>query len=338
MDRLLRPASRALGVFAGTALMAAGAVVSAAPAQAIDRSTYLTMAISYAKAEQATYRVPASVSIAQSILESGWGNSTLTTRAKNYFGIKCGRTVSPLQTGCYSIKSKEYYDNKAVMQVSAFRVYNSARDSFLDHGRLLTVNSRYSKAFAYTTDPDRFIREVAKAGYATDPMYPAKVITIMRAYNLYQYNRSAPNPTEPAPTPPSTPVTGFPTLAYGAKGSKVRTAQLFLRAHGSKIVADGYYGPKTRDAVRRFQKATRLPITGKIDSTTFAKLTVNVKRGQRGEAVKALQLELRAEGYANKVTGYFGSATEKYLKAHQKKSGLAVTGVAWNSTWKTLLD
>lgn len=92
MDRLLRPASRALGVFAGTALMAAGAVVSAAPAQAIDRSTYLTMAISYAKAEQATYRVPASVSIAQSILESGWGNSTLTTKAKNYFGIKCGRT------------------------------------------------------------------------------------------------------------------------------------------------------------------------------------------------------------------------------------------------------
>ena len=60
--------------------------------------------------------------------------------------------------------------------------------SFLDHGRLLDYADRYNAAFEYPNDPDRFIREVHKAGYATDPNYSKSVIALMQRYNLYRYD------------------------------------------------------------------------------------------------------------------------------------------------------
>nr|BFE89316.1 hypothetical protein GCM10020093_119180 [Planobispora longispora] len=62
-------------------------------------------------------------------------------------------------------------------------------DSFKDHGRFLASSARYRAAFAHTADPDRFARKIAKAGYATDPGYPAKLIKLMRTYDLYRYDR-----------------------------------------------------------------------------------------------------------------------------------------------------
>ena len=64
----------------------------------------------------------------------------------------------------------------------------TTNDSFRDHGRFLTTNSRYRPAFAYTTDANRFIYEVWKAGYATSPTYATNVIALMTRYNLYQYD------------------------------------------------------------------------------------------------------------------------------------------------------
>ena len=148
---------------------------------------YLRQALPAAVAESQQYGVPVSVALGQSILESGWGGSTLSSRYNNYFGIKCS-TSSPYQGGCINMGSGEYLHSSYQIISSSFRTYGSRTDSFLDHGYFLTHNSRYGGAFAHTGDPDRFIREVARAGYATDPNYAQKVINLMNAYDLYQYD------------------------------------------------------------------------------------------------------------------------------------------------------
>ncbi|RLP08620.1 hypothetical protein D7U36_09270 [Propionibacterium australiense] len=151
------------------------------------QKSYLQAALPAAIAESQQYGVPVSVALGQSILESGWGGSTLSSRYNNYFGIKCS-TSSPYQAGCVNMNSGEYVNSSYQILSSSFRTYSSPTDSFLDHGYFLTHNSRYRNAFNHTKNPDEFIRQVASAGYATDPNYAQKVINIMTSYGLYQYN------------------------------------------------------------------------------------------------------------------------------------------------------
>lgn len=193
---VLSGALAALLTFAGTSAL------SAPPAAAVDTAAYIALAAKPAQAAQKELGVPASVTIAQSIIESGWGRSGLTTKYNNYFGIKCVAVVSPYQKGCVRLPSYEYYGpgNKPVLQVSGFRTYASMEMSFKDHGYLLSSLSRYRKAFDYKDDPDQFIREVHKAGYATDKTYAQMIIGVMKQYNLYRYDVAAP---APAPEPPA---------------------------------------------------------------------------------------------------------------------------------------
>lgn len=186
---MMRTARRAtLGaLMAAIAVLGLGAVTPIR-AEAVDRAAYIQSVVGMAQRTQSQYGVPASVTIAQSILESGWGASSLTTLGNAYFGIKCFSKVSPYQMGCMNVSSLEYYDpQKPIFQVSAFRIYHSAEDSFTDHAYFLRTNSRYAPAFS-TTSSDDFIRAVALAGYATDPKYADLVIGIMRQHNLYRYD------------------------------------------------------------------------------------------------------------------------------------------------------
>ena len=180
------------------ALTAAGLVSSTVAVTqsqaAVDTDGYIARAAEAAKASKAKFGVPRAVTIAQSILESGWGRSGLTTKYKNYFGIKCAALVSPYQKGCVALKSYEYVKGKKKLYVSRFRVYSSMEKSFLDHGRLLEYNDRYNKAFKYPNDPNQFIREVHKAGYATDPNYSKSVIALMQRYNLYRFDKVSTKP------------------------------------------------------------------------------------------------------------------------------------------------
>ncbi|HET7725306.1 MAG TPA: glucosaminidase domain-containing protein, partial [Propionibacteriaceae bacterium] len=155
-------------------------------ANAMTPSSYLAATVPLAQRETALYGVPTSVALAQSILESGWGGSTLATQANAYFGIKCSTTTSPYPTGCFPITTTEYdaATGTYYQVVAQFRSYASVGDSFLDHGWFLSHSSRYAGAFAYQQNPDQFIKAVAAAGYATDPNYPTKVISIMTQYNL----------------------------------------------------------------------------------------------------------------------------------------------------------
>ena len=153
-----------------------------------------------AQEDEKKWKVPASVSMAQAILESGWGKSTLTTQYHNYFGIKCwaGQT-STYPTGCVDMATGEYYGGAYVTITAGFRVYANAQDSFMDHGQFLNVNSRYAPAFS-TTSSDAFARAIHAAGYATSPTYSDSLINLMKIYNLYQYDGSAVSvPSKPAP-------------------------------------------------------------------------------------------------------------------------------------------
>lgn len=165
----------------------------AKPAAALDAATFVAKTSAWAQAEERQYGVPASVAMAQAILESGWGESSLTKNAKNWFGIKCSSTVSPHQNGCYAVSTTEYdASGNAYTTTAQFRKYDTDEKSFIDHGYFLKNLTRYAKAFSYTNNPDRFIVEVHLGGYATDPQYANKVINLMVKYNLYQYNVTAP--------------------------------------------------------------------------------------------------------------------------------------------------
>jgi flagellar protein FlgJ len=134
--------------------------------------------------------VPASVTIAQAILESGWGRSQLAYADRNYFGIKCFGEPGPVAIGCRSYATSECAGDRCFATRATFRVYRSLADSVRDHGRFLAVdNPRYRPAFAHRGSADRFTVAIHRAGYATSPGYAKAIIGLMRQYRLYRYNR-----------------------------------------------------------------------------------------------------------------------------------------------------
>jgi flagellum-specific peptidoglycan hydrolase FlgJ len=176
-------------VYSGTLPVCAG---STRPETSVTLTTAEFIAASVPGAQRGwrDYGVPPSVTIAQAILESGWGRSGLASVDKNYFGIKCqdGR-YGELATGCHVYKTTECTKSGTCFATSAsFRTYVAQSYSFRDHGHFLRVNSRYAGAFAETRNANKFIWKVWKAGYATDPNYYTKITGIMAAQDLYRYD------------------------------------------------------------------------------------------------------------------------------------------------------
>lgn len=141
--------------------------------------------------------VLASLTIAQAILESGWGKSGLTVKANALFGIKAG---SSWKGRVYSTKTQECYDGVNFTTVTAlFRAYGSWAESVADHSALLTGAARY-KAIIGEQDYKTACRAIKAAGYATDPQYADKLIQIIESYNLTAYD-GAGSATQPAGRP-----------------------------------------------------------------------------------------------------------------------------------------
>lgn len=126
-----------------------------------------------------------SVCIAQSILETGWGTSSLMTRANAYFGIKSGRNW---QGPVYSTKTREWYDGvNATNIVDTFRAYNTLEDSIKDYYNLICEFSRYSKA-CNTMDPRKCVQGIKDGGYSTYPTYVNEVMALINSYGLTKYD------------------------------------------------------------------------------------------------------------------------------------------------------
>lgn len=145
-----------------------------------------------ARAIHTEYDIPASVTVAQSILESNWGRSQLSTAERNYFGFKCVNPTSPgpIAVGCARYPTTECVPAPCHPVDAFFRTYASIDDSFRDYGRLLTTSPYYAAALPVRDDPDAFIRAVAQK-YATDPEYADKVIGLMDRYDLRRFDRPA---------------------------------------------------------------------------------------------------------------------------------------------------
>lgn len=154
------------------------------------RAKFIAAAVPGAQASWRMYGVPPSVTIAQAILESGWGASDLASVHRNHFGIKCqSGKFGTIATGCYTYRTTECTKaGKCFATTAVFRTYTSMARSMRDHGNFLRVNSRYAPAFAYTRSANTFIWKVWKAGYATDPNYYTKITGVMSAHSLYQYD------------------------------------------------------------------------------------------------------------------------------------------------------
>jgi len=128
--------------------------------------------------------IPASIKLAQGLLESGAGTSELSINANNHFGIKCGGSW----TGeTYKIEDDEFRNGKKIK--SCFRVFNSAHGSYIAHSQFLLDNRRYAFLFSYSnTDYYCWAKGLRKAGYATDKKYPKKLIDIINKYQLYLFD------------------------------------------------------------------------------------------------------------------------------------------------------
>lgn len=132
------------------------------------------------------YAIPASITLAQGILESGNGNSDLAKHANNHFGIKCHKAWS----------GKTFYqdDDKAD---ECFRSYDDASLSYIDHSLFLTSRSWYASLFDLRlTDYKSWAKGLKKAGYATNPKYADLLINIIERYNLDQYDNMPNLPME----------------------------------------------------------------------------------------------------------------------------------------------
>ena len=143
--------------------------------QKMTREEYIEKFKNIAIEKMYEYKIPASITLAQGILESGSGNSRLARKANNHFGIKChsdwkGKTLRE--------------DDDARRE--CFRKYKSAEDSYRDHSLFLTTRGRYSDLFKLEiTDYKGWAYGLKKAGYATNPKYPQLLIKIIEDYNLH---------------------------------------------------------------------------------------------------------------------------------------------------------
>lgn len=145
--------------------------------------------------EMKQYHIPASITLAQGLIESGAGRSLLARKSNNHFGIKCG--------GSWGGPSVSHDDDE---RGECFRAYSDPRDSYRDHSKFLRSGARYASLFRLNiTDYKGWARGLKRAGYATDPTYADRLIRVIELYNLDQYDRKDglkwvqefPNPHQP---------------------------------------------------------------------------------------------------------------------------------------------
>lgn len=180
-----------------------------------------------ASADMKKSGVPASLTIAQAILESGWGKSGLTVKANALFGIKAGKSW---KGRIYSAKTKECYDGAEFTTITAaFRAYGSWEESVADHSALLTGAARYRTVIG-AQDYKAACRAIQSAGYATDPKYADKLIRMIELYglNAYDHPENAAQAAGQPGTGGGTNNTGGDKSPTGTKGTGKMKASEFI--------------------------------------------------------------------------------------------------------------
>ncbi|MDR0364362.1 MAG: glucosaminidase domain-containing protein [Bacteroidales bacterium] len=174
----------------------------------MSRQEYVDSYKEIAMKKMREYKIPASITLAQGILESGCGSSVLATEANNHFGIKCHKGW---MGNCF------YYDDDEKNE--CFRAYQDAEESFSDHSLFLTSRDRYNDLFKLKVDDYKaWAHGLKKAGYATNPQYAHLLIKIIEEEGLHLYDKMAfdddfivvADVNDPVPTPSYIPHTKLP--------------------------------------------------------------------------------------------------------------------------------
>ncbi len=202
--------------------------------------------IAAAQAAAAKWHIPASITLAQWALESGWGKHA--SAPSNWFGMKA-LVGQPSVT----VPTREVYHGHSVIVQAAFRAFANDAEAFDAHGKLLATAGVYAHARAALPDPFAFAAALVGT-YATDPKYGALLGEIILDSNLTQYDTTA------APLI-------LPTLQMGSQGDAVRQLQ-----RGLGIAEDGVFGQATYAAVRAFQRGKGLTIDGIVGAATWKAL------------------------------------------------------------------
>lgn len=151
---------------------------------------YIKQNASFAIIEMKRAKVPASITLAQAILESSYGTSELARKANNHFGIKADTDWAIPNRHC--IHSNEYnaQDQRTVSILSCFRKYTSIQDSYANHSDFLSKRPYYTGLFLLDIfDYKAWAKGLQKAGYATDPLYAQKLISLVERYKLHEYDQ-----------------------------------------------------------------------------------------------------------------------------------------------------
>jgi peptidoglycan hydrolase-like protein with peptidoglycan-binding domain len=180
--------------------------------------------------------------------------------------------------------------------------------------------------------PRTFSRAVVTATLTGAMLAPAASVTSFAAAAPASHVAST-----GATAAPSVTAATWPALRQGAWGVDVATAQDLLAAAGHPVSADGVFGTATTRAVKDFQKSRQLAADGVVGARAWTALTVTVRPGSKGRAVRALQRLLGQEGHRLAVDGLFGAGTGSAVRAVQRAHGLSVDGVAGPRTWAALL-
>jgi hypothetical protein len=165
-----------------------------------EKQFFINLYAYQAIAEMEYAGIPASITLAQAILESGWGRGTVATNANNYFCIKCNHNW---QGETFNAKDDD-------PGLSCFRKYDNVAQSFTDHSDFLRNGKRYEPLFSLEkTDFRGWCKGLKKYGYATDPNYANKLIDLIENYGLWVFDLAVPmaaKPTITAPQKPKPPV------------------------------------------------------------------------------------------------------------------------------------
>jgi len=288
--------------------------------------------------EMETGGIPASIILAQGILESAAGTSDLAQNANNHFGIKCAGNW----TGASYYKTDDDKDANGKSIESCFRSYKEVGDSYHDHGEFLRDPKKYNRyGFLFNldrTDYKSWARGLQSAGYATSPTYSSQLINLIERYKLYEYDRPGSKPTNVPATPNGTPQPtgpgGVPVVnAPVNRIGRVNDVKVVLAREGESLddVAKAYrinttkvadYNDRGYSPGVKLKPGTRIYIASKRDKWRGRANEHYVNEGQtmfdisQLYAIKLDKLLLRN----NLQPGQEPAVSEKiYLKTKRKK-------------------
>lgn len=266
------------------------------------REAFIERYASIAIEEMEKVGIPASIKLAQGIHESAFGKSTLATKAKNHFGIKCG----PVWQGDTHYIVDDDRDASGKLIKSCFRAYDFAENSWRDHSKFLTdPNKKYRYGFLFdipVTDYKAWAHGLKKSGYATDPAYASKLIATIERYDLHKYDFMESIPDESPVTTISKKIHQFNRLSF-----------VFVQAGDAIEDIGDRYDEKTK----KLLKWNELGPSDKL--TEGERIYLQRKRNKYRGSKKIHHVK---EGESIEYIGqFYGVKTEKLLKKNRIPKG-----------------